>query len=633
MSQSKDRRGSALRILVASFIVLGLAHGAAFAANGKISGQVLDKNTKEPVPSCPVQVEGTTLGALTDMDGKFSVLAVPVGEHSVKAQVLGYTAVIVRNVLVKPNQTTPVSFELEVSAIDLPAIIVFREKDMIQMDLATTKRDVTAEKIRTLPVTNVADILKTQAGVSVRNDRFHVRGGRSTELLYNVDGVSMTDPLGGRGPTQALNLSGTEIENISIVKGAWSPEYGGTSGIVNVSTKSGSHDVTRGHIEYFTDNFGTDNLNTYSDNFNRLEFTLGGPEPLFTRHLLPALGLGEPSNKLAYFISLDFNRTDTYTAINHYTSETNMAQFRQTEILGFRVMDRQQNSGNALLKLTYRLSPDIRLNGQFKKTYERNMMWRWAYRYTPNTIPWEEDENDMYNVRWTHNLGPSTYYEVMLSRFSRTYWQRPGDPNVPGGTYEPDDFLFSYQSEDYLDRNANGVWDPPESWTDTYPNGQYDFGDIFEDRDGDGLWTQGTASNPGDSLLYDFNGNNEYDFDSGERYQDGNQNGIWDAGDQLTLDGNGNGTYDAENDINLFDNTEGQRDNDNPEPFIDGDVSLGEPFTDVNRNGVWDGLGVLPGYPLGEPFQDLSIDGKYQGPQDRWVEGVPFRDLNGNNIF
>lgn len=618
--------------LLATGLVLLQAAGA-WAAAGKISGVVVDKKSKQPLIGCPVQVEGTTLGALTDVDGRYTILSVPLGTHNVSAKMVGYTSIIQSDILVKPDQTTPVNFELEESEVQLEAVVVRGRAEMIQMDQATTKRDVTAEKIKTLPVTNVGDILKTQVGVTVRNDRFHIRGGRSTELIYAVDGVTLSDPLGGRGATAALNLSGTEIENISIVKGAWSPEYGGTSGIVNVATKEGDQQVTRGHLQYFTDNFGTASLNKYSRNFQRMEFTLGGPEPFITKRLLPALGMESAQEKLSYFISLDFDRSDGAFSWSRYASPSNPARYRDIKFMGMVLNERQNNSGNALVKLTYRVTPDIRMTGQYKKTYERNQAWDWNYRYTPNTLDWIEDENDFYSLRWVHNLGPSTYYEVLYSDFVRNYWEKPGDPETPGGTLNPDNFVFQNQSDDYQDVNSNGRWDAPESWVEVYPDGQYNFGDIFEDRDGNGVFDPRLTPTDDtyDSLIFDFNGNGAYDFSSGEPFIDANNNGTYDTGDIL-LDGNGNGTYDPDRERDQFDG-DGTTPNDNPEPYVDGDISVGEPFTDVNRNGIWDGPRVLPGYPLGEPFTDLSYDGKYQGPTDPWVPGIPFQDLNGNGLF
>jgi len=516
--------GLASLFLITSFIALS---GSAYAQTGKISGTIINKKTKEPLIGAAVAVEGTSMGALTDLDGKFTILAVPPGEWSIKAQLVGFTPVIMSNIQVTPDQTAAVSVELEESTIELDAIEVVRERELIQMDEATTKRDVSAEKIKSLPVTNVADILKTQVGITQRQDRFYIRGGRAEEVLYTVDGVSMKDPLGGRGPTESLNLSGTEIENVSVIKGGWSAEYGeATSGIINVSTKTGSQ-RTQGHVEYFTDNLGTSALNSYSFNYNRLEFTLGGPEPLFSKLVLPSLSLGGPSEKLTYFVNADFDRTDTYTPINNFTTPTTRADFRYTKFLGIKVSDRQENSGNLGLKLTYRLSPDIRLTGIMKRSYERRMSWSWAYRYTANTLPWVEDLNDRFSLTWVHNLSPSTFYQIIVSRFRRNYQIKPGDPAPPGGTLEPDQFLFANEADHYIDQNSNGLYDPPEEFLDVFPNGIRDDRE-FEDLDGDSVYTPGI-----DLAYYDFNGDGKYDLDQGEVFVDVNDNGVWDSGDPL----------------------------------------------------------------------------------------------------
>jgi outer membrane receptor protein involved in Fe transport len=656
LAMSPSARVYFRRIWLTLSLGLLLVTPALAAVTGKIAGVVIDKKTKEPIIGAAVQLSGTKIGVLTDLDGKFQIMPVPAGAQVVVVRIVGYTSVITQDVLVRPDQTTTLNIELEPSLIELQPIIVTRERQMIQMDEATTKRDVTAEKIKSMPVTNVADILKSQVGVTVRNDRFHIRGGRSEEVLYMVDGVSMKDPLGGRGATESLNLSGTEIENISIIKGGWSAEYGeATSGIINVATKEGDRIVTRGHIEYFTDDFGSPKLNKYSFKFNRLEFNIGGPEPLITKKLLPALGLEKVADKVSYFVSMDFNRTNTYASLDKYASPLLPMKTRQTKFLGIKVTDRQSNVGNMLFKLTCRLSPDIRLNGIARRGYERSIPWSWGdysawqYRYNTGALPWVEDINDSYSLTWTHNLSPTTFYQVLVSQFRRQYQQKPGDPTTPGGTLNPDQFLFSeFNStvdisklvDRYVDVNSNGRYDAPEEWIDLYPDGFYNMGDIAYDKNNDGKISP-------DELIYDFNGNGRFDPDSGEPFADRNGNGVYDgftvnAGDSTNRykpypaelkgeadifgDGNGNGRYDPERDQNFGTS------NDKTESFIDGDISLGEPFVDVNRNGVRDAR-LMPDYPFGEPFTDLSYNSRYDGPNDPWAPGIPFRDFNGNGVF
>ncbi len=635
-------RGNTRWIVVILTAVLVLAFSANALADvyGKIAGTVVDKKTKEPIFNAAVQVEGTTLGALTDMDGSFHILSVPAGMHSVTVKMVGYNSVQMPDIEVSPGLTVTLSVELESKVIDLEKTTIVRgsSQQAIQVDVTSTRRTVTSEKIKTMPVTNVADLLRTQVGVVNRDGQIHIRGGRANELIYIVDGVELKDPLGGRGPTESLNLSGQDIENLSILKGGWDAEYGNaTSGVINVATKSGRR-VTEGHFEFYTDDFGTESLNKYSFNYDRFEFNVGGPEPLFSEKLLPSIGIDQLRGKLSYNISGDFERTDTPNSYNDYASPTTQRAYRSTKFMGVKIADRQDNGYNAGLKMTYRMTPNMRLTFIYKGSWERNTPFSgrngWDYRYVSNNVGWIEDENDRFSLTFLHNVSKSTFYQVIASRYHRLYSQMPGDPNTPGGRLEPDEFLQYDQWEAYQDNNNNGVYDPPEPfvnvWPDTsyfYGTPQYNFGDVYIDGNYNGRYdapgSEGFNEQFRDSLVYDFNANGVYDPDTGEPFTDLNGNGRWDSGDPLLYDSNDNGTYDPErgNPINQ----------DRPEPFIDGDNSLGEPFTDVNNNGVWDSF--VPGYDFGEPFVDLSLNSRYDGPDDAWLPGIPYQDLNGNGMY
>lgn len=61
-----------------------------------------------------------------------------------------------------------------------------------------------------------------------------------------------------------------------------------------------------------------------------------------------------------------------------------------------------------------------------------------------------------------------------------------------------------------------------------------------------------------------------------------------------------------------------------PEPFEDGDINLGEPFTDSNHNGHYD---------FGETYEDLNFNGKYDSSSDPWTPGIPYVDKNNDGDF
>jgi hypothetical protein len=65
-----------------------------------------------------------------------------------------------------------------------------------------------------------------------------------------------------------------------------------------------------------------------------------------------------------------------------------------------------------------------------------------------------------------------------------------------------------------------------------------------------------------------------------------------------------------------------------PEPFVDGDIDLGEPFEDRNGNGVYD-----PQIDYFDSTMDMNHNGKYDGPKDPWTPGIPYEDRNNNGEY
>jgi len=65
-----------------------------------------------------------------------------------------------------------------------------------------------------------------------------------------------------------------------------------------------------------------------------------------------------------------------------------------------------------------------------------------------------------------------------------------------------------------------------------------------------------------------------------------------------------------------------------PEPFVDGDIDLGEPFEDRNGNGVYD-----PQIDYFDSTMDMNGNGKWDGPKDPWTPGIPYEDRNNNGEY
>jgi outer membrane receptor protein involved in Fe transport len=605
---------------------------------GKISGKVIDTESGEPIPGASIRIEGTTLGHMAMPDGSYFIISISPGEYSVTASCIGYISMTVKGVGVMSDRTTEVNFKLKASAIEMEGITVTAKRKAIEKDVTSSVRSISSAEIKNMAVKEISQILAAQVGFVTKNYELHVRGGRAGEALYIVDGVETRDLLGGLGRvTPGMNVSSTNIEEISVLKGGFDAEYGNVqSAVINLVTKEGSSKTTSGYFEFLTDDFGTHKLNKYSFNSDRLEFSLSGPDPFFTTRFLPALGIKFLGEKVAYFVSGTVNKTDTYYEVNEYASPLTAKEFRVDRILGFDVPERMNNEYSSLLKLTYKAAPDKKLVFSAKGTWDRFSLFYnpssetrgdvniWKYRYTPSTIPQVETNTSSLSMLFTHNVSRSSFYEIQLSRYYSKYLQRPGDPNKPGGSLTPGDYVPFERWESFTDINKDGKWNSAEPYLDVNQNGEYDLGEPFQDinQGKNGVY------DPGEPFV-DRDGNGQHD--PGESFTDLPSEGRWnneepfsDTPDSDDPNDQGNGKFDPEK---LF-QASGDIGVDRAEPYVDGDINLGEPFTDENKNGVHDSYP-----PPGEPFEDLNGNGDYDGPDDLWTLGVPFEDRNNNGRF
>ncbi|UCD17555.1 MAG: carboxypeptidase-like regulatory domain-containing protein, partial [Candidatus Zixiibacteriota bacterium] len=91
------------KLLITVAVLSGMTIFAAFtmAGNtGQVKGVITDKASGEPIPGASVQLDGTTLGDMTDLDGKFLIKMVPPGEYVLRISSVSYSTVEVQKVLI-----------------------------------------------------------------------------------------------------------------------------------------------------------------------------------------------------------------------------------------------------------------------------------------------------------------------------------------------------------------------------------------------------------------------------------------------------------------------------------------------------------------------------------------------------
>ena len=225
-------------VLKLAAAILGLACATALQAQN-VTGTVRDANG-EPVIGAFVMVQGTTIGASTDIDGKYA-LNVP----DPATAVLEFSMIGMGTVTIPVNDRAVVDAVLSDDTTFLDEVVVVGYATVKRRDLLGSVSSVSSEKLTEQPVTTVSQALSGKmAGVSVvttegdpdADIKIRVRGGGSitqdNSPLYIVDGF----------PVESINdISSSEIASIDVLKDAFSTAiYGsrGANGVVIVTTKS-----------------------------------------------------------------------------------------------------------------------------------------------------------------------------------------------------------------------------------------------------------------------------------------------------------------------------------------------------------------------------------------------------------
>jgi outer membrane receptor for ferrienterochelin and colicins len=103
-------------------VLLGLLAAPSLSAQ-QITGRVLDQGNNQPLAAVQVFIAGSGIGALSQQNGRFLLLNVPAGTHSVTAERIGYRAVT-QQVVVTAGETAVLDFRLAEEALGLDEIVV-----------------------------------------------------------------------------------------------------------------------------------------------------------------------------------------------------------------------------------------------------------------------------------------------------------------------------------------------------------------------------------------------------------------------------------------------------------------------------------------------------------------------------
>ena len=222
----------------------------------KVSGIVIDENN-EPLIGVNIKVEGSSIGAITDIDGNFNIMA-PQGS-TLSFTYVGYTPQTVKITDKNIYEIRLVSDTKQLSEVVVTALGIKRE----QKALSYNVQQVKADAISGIKDANFINSLNGKvAGVNINSSSSGVGGAskvvmrgtksieQSSNALYVIDGIPMFNFGGGggtefdsRGKSESIaDLNPDDIESISVLTGAAAAALYGSNaanGAIVITTKRG----------------------------------------------------------------------------------------------------------------------------------------------------------------------------------------------------------------------------------------------------------------------------------------------------------------------------------------------------------------------------------------------------------
>jgi len=382
-----------LALAVFAFVLFGGALTLWAGTAGKVAGIVVDSDTGEPLVAVNVTLDGTTMGAITNPEGRYHIVNVPPGTYSVKAAMMGYETIMKADAAVNADFTSSIDFELSPAVLDVvEEIVVTAERPLIRKDKTSSLNIIEHDEIEMLPVETPFDIVSFQAGATTDRRGIHIRGGRENEVAYTINGASILDPIFSQA---AAGYDEASIQEMMILTGGYNPEYGNAqSAIVNVVSKEGGQE--------FRGEFGTafylpieglwesaDAAGKYDTGYRTATLSLSGPSPW--------------TQDLKYFMSVESSKWDDWDPRVH--------------VLDNQWRDRTQ----AIWKFTGFPAGGVKLyfEGLFYDT--QFSVWNAQRQYVPETFLGYDRWSLAAVLGMNHMVSTSSYYDISFSRFETNY--------------------------------------------------------------------------------------------------------------------------------------------------------------------------------------------------------------------
>jgi outer membrane receptor protein involved in Fe transport len=192
-------------LIILVIILLGINNFLTAQTSGSVSGKITDNKTNEELIGANVLINGTSIGASTDIDGFYRVSNIPAGIYDLKISYISYQTIVIEKIEIKAGTDLQINVSLDPAAAELQEVVVTAEalKSTEVSVLKIIKNSenivdgISAELISKNNSSDGADILKRMTGVNISEGKYAVIrgvGDRYNNTLLNGANIPGTDP-------------------------------------------------------------------------------------------------------------------------------------------------------------------------------------------------------------------------------------------------------------------------------------------------------------------------------------------------------------------------------------------------------------------------------------------------------
>ena len=232
-------------------LILLLVSMLTFAQTGTVKGRIFNAKTNEPLEFATVQIQGTTIGVTTDLDGNYEIKANPAFVRLMVSYV-GYETTLSAEIHIQGNQTTFLDIAVPESSTLIDEVVVRPTTNLKKIESPVSYLTVGVSDIEKAAGVNrdVSKAIQTLPGVGAtdpnRNDLI-VRGGGPSENVFYLDGIEI--PIINHFATQGSSggvvgiINPDFVREVNFYSGAFPANRPNSlSSVMDIRQKDGSRD-------------------------------------------------------------------------------------------------------------------------------------------------------------------------------------------------------------------------------------------------------------------------------------------------------------------------------------------------------------------------------------------------------